>query len=207
VIDAERSRISHDLHDGILQTILGSVIQLDVMRKSLPAGHALAGDLEKLENTLRRENDELRKLVLDLRPLRVARADMIDLIRGYCERFRQESKIEVDCLLEELDLRASDRVCRELFQICREALNNVKKHAQATHVVIKLWQDEASVHLVIDDNGQGFSFAGRFSSEELNRLRIGPISIKERTRGIGGLLTIESAPGHGARILVEVPVN
>ncbi|HMD32489.1 MAG TPA: sensor histidine kinase, partial [Candidatus Acidoferrales bacterium] len=207
VIDSERSRISHDLHDGILQTILGSIIQLDVMRKSLPAGHALAVDLEKLENILRRENGELRKLVLDLRPLRVARADMIDLIRGYCERFRQEAKIEVDCLLEELDLRVSDRICRELFQICREALNNVKKHAQATHVVIKLWQDEASVHLVIDDNGQGFSFAGSFPSEELNRLRIGPISIKERARGIGGLLTVESAPGHGARILVEVPVN
>ena len=207
VIDSERSRISHDLHDGILQTILGSIIQLDVMRKSLPGGHPLATDLEKLENILRRENTELRKLVLDLRPLRVARADMIDLIRGYCERFRQEAKIEVDCLLEELDLRVSDRVCRELFQVCREALNNVKKHAQATHVVIKLWQDEASVHLVIDDNGQGFSFAGRFSSEELNRLRIGPISIKERARSIGGLLTIESAPGHGARILVEVPVN
>jgi len=207
VIDAERSRISHDLHDGILQTLLGSIIQLDVMRKGLPAASALAKDLEQLENTLRRENGELRKMVLDLRPLRVARADMIDLIRGYCERFRQEAKIEVDCLLEELDLRVSDRVCRELFQICRESLNNVKKHAQATHVVIKLWQDEASVHLVIDDNGQGFSFAGSFSSEELNRLRIGPISIKERTRGIGGRLTVESSPGHGARILVEVPIN
>ena len=207
VIDAERSRISHDLHDGILQTILGSIIQLDVMRKTLPSGHELAPDLEKLENTLRRENTDLRKMVMDLRPLRVARADMIDLIRGYCERYRQEAKIEVDCLLEELDLRVSDRVCRELFQICREALNNVKKHAQATHVVIKLWQDEASVHLEIDDNGQGFSFAGSFPSEELNRLRIGPISIKERARGIGGRLTVESSPGHGARILVEVPIN
>ncbi len=207
VIDAERSRISHDLHDGILQTILGSIIQLDVMRKGLPAGSPLAADLEKLEDTLRRENTDLRKLVMDLRPLRVARADMIDLIRGFCERFRQEAKIEVDCLLEELDLRVPDRVCRELFQICREALNNVKKHAQATHVVIKLWQDEASVHLVIDDNGQGFSFAGSFPSEELNRLRIGPISIKERTRSIGGRLTVESTPGHGARIQVEVPIN
>ncbi|HXZ18975.1 MAG TPA: sensor histidine kinase [Candidatus Acidoferrales bacterium] len=207
VIDAERSRISHDLHDGILQTLLGSIIQLDVMRKNLPPKSPLAGDLAQLENTLRRENGELRKLVMDLRPLRVARADMVDLIRGHCERFRQEAKIEVDCLLEELDLRVPDRVCRELFQICREALNNVKKHAQATHVVIKLWQDEASVHLVIDDNGHGFSFAGSFSSEELNRLRIGPISIKERARGIGGRLTVESTPGHGARILVEVPIN
>ncbi|HUK54789.1 MAG TPA: sensor histidine kinase [Candidatus Binatia bacterium] len=206
-IDAERSRISHDLHDGVLQTLLGSIIQLDVLRKRLPAGDPLAADVEHIEDALRRENAELRKMVLDLRPLRVGRADMLDLIRGFSDRFRQEAKIEVDCLLQELDLRVSDRACRELFSICREALNNVKKHAQATHVVIKLWQDEGSVHLVIDDNGQGFSFAGRFSSEELDRLRIGPISIKERTRSIGGSLTVESTPGHGARILVELPVN
>jgi signal transduction histidine kinase len=206
-IDTERSRISHDLHDGILQTLLGAVIQLDVMRRELPPGDALAKDLEHLEETLRRENADLRKLVLDLRPLRVDRADLIDLIRGYAERFRTESKIDVDCLLQEFNLRVSDRVCRELFQICRESLNNVKKHAQATHVVVKLWQDEVSVHLAIDDNGQGFSFAGSFSSEELDRLRIGPISIKERTRGIGGQLTVESSPGHGARITVAVPVN
>ena len=206
-IDAERSRISHDLHDGVLQTLLGSIIQLDVLRKRLPAGDSLAADVEHVEEALRRENAELRKMVLDLRPLRVGRADMLDLIRGFSDRFRQEAGIEVDCLLEELDLRVSDRACRELFSICREALNNVKKHAQATHVVIKLWQDEGSVHLVIDDNGQGFSFAGRFSSEELDRLRIGPISIKERTRSIGGLLTVESSPGHGARILVDLPVN
>jgi signal transduction histidine kinase len=206
-IDAERSRISHDLHDGVLQTLLGSIIQLDVLRKKLPAGSPLAADVEHLEDALRRENAELRKMVLDLRPLRVGRADMLDLIRGFSDRFRQEAGIEVDCLLQELDLRVSDRACRELFSICREALNNVKKHAQATHVVVKLWQDEASVHLMIDDNGQGFSFAGRFSSEELDRLRIGPISIKERTRSIGGLLTVESTPGHGARILVELPVN
>ena len=206
-IDAERSRISHDLHDGILQTLLSVVIQLDVLRRSLPAADRTAQELDGLEKTLRRENDELRRLVTDLRPLRVGRADLMDLMHGYSERFRNEAKVEIDLIIDALDLRLSDRVCRELFQIYREALNNVKKHAHSSHVVVKLSQDEAKVSLVVDDNGEGFSFVGRFTSEELDRLRIGPISIKERVRGIGGALTIESTPGHGARVTVEVPIT
>ena len=73
--------------------------------------------------------------------------------------------------------------------------------------MVKLWQHEDKVILVVDDNGQGFSFAGRFTSDELDRLRLGPISIKERTRTIGGVLTVESNPGHGARVTVEIPVS
>jgi len=66
----------------------------------------------------------------------------------------------------------------KLFQIYREALNNIKKHAKATHVVVKLSQDDSRLLLVVDDNGEGFSFAGRFTGDELDRLRLGPISIK-----------------------------
>ena len=88
-----------------------------------------------------------------------------------------------------------------------KSLHNVKKHANASHVVVKLEQDEAKVFLVVDDNGRGFSFSGRYTSEELDRLRLGPISIKERTRGMGGTLTVESNPGHGARLTVEIPLN
>jgi signal transduction histidine kinase len=102
---------------------------------------------------------------------------------------------------------APNRVCREIFQIYRESLNNIKKHAHASHVVVKLNQDESKLNFVIDDNGLGFSFSGRFSSEELDRLRLGPISIKERTRSVGGNLTVESNPGHGARLTIEIPLN
>jgi signal transduction histidine kinase len=106
-----------------------------------------------------------------------------------------------------VELQVPDRICRELFQIYREALHNIKKHARATHVVVKLWQNDSQVVLVVDDNGDGFSFAGRFTGDELDRLRLGPISIKERTRSVGGVLTVESSPGHGARLTVEVPLG
>ena len=207
-IEFERGRISHDLHDGILQTLLSFLIQLDVLRRKLPESpDRVATELAGLQQTLRHETEELRRLVTDLRPLRVQSADLVDLMSGFAERFRRESGVALDLLADNLGMQVPDRVCRELFQIYREALHNIKKHANATHVVVKLWQQEDKVILVVDDNGQGFSFAGRFSSDELDRLRLGPISIKERTRTIGGVLTVDSNPGHGARVTVEVPFS
>jgi signal transduction histidine kinase len=207
-IEAERSRIARDLHDGILQTLLSIEIQLDVLRRRVPAtpDQAVAG-LTTLQQTVKNEGAELRQIVTDLRPLRVQSADLVDLMRGFAERYRNESTVALDLLIDSAQLRAPDRVCREIFQIYREALNNIKKHAKASHVVVKLSQDDSRLVLVVDDNGEGFSFAGRFTADELDRLRLGPISIKERTRTVGGVLTVESNPGHGARLTIEVPLG
>ncbi|HEV2304175.1 MAG TPA: sensor histidine kinase [Candidatus Acidoferrales bacterium] len=207
-VEAERSRISRDLHDGILQTLMSLNIQLGVLgRKATNAPEAASQDLALLQKTVKQEGEELRQMVKDLRPLRVESADLREMMYGFAERYHNESGLVVDLFLEENDLRAPDRICREVFQIYRESLNNIKKHAHASHVVVKLWQDDTKVFLVVDDNGQGFSFSGRFTSEELDRLRLGPISIKERTRTVGGILTVESNPGHGARLTVEIPLN
>ena len=206
-VEGERSRISRDIHDGILQTLLSVDMQLGVLfRKvrSAPADAATA--LDALQQTVRSETAELRRMVTDMRPVSIESADLVELMQGFAERFRNESGLALDLLLEADDLQAPDRVCRDLFQIYREALHNVKKHAHATHVVVKLWQDDTQVTLMIDDNGQGFSFAGRYTGDELERLRLGPISIKERARSVGGVLTVESTPGHGARLTVEVPL-
>jgi signal transduction histidine kinase len=207
-IEAERSRIARDLHDGILQTLLSIEIQIDVLRRRVPtAPDQAVNGLATLQQTVKNEGAELRQIVTDLRPLRVQSADLVDLMRGFAERYRNESTIALDLLIDSAQLRAPDRVCREIFQIYREALNNIKKHAKASHVVVKLSQDDSRLVLVVDDNGEGFSFAGKFTGDELDRLRLGPISIKERARTVGGVLTVESNPGHGARLTIEVPLG
>jgi signal transduction histidine kinase len=207
-IEGERSRISREIHDGILQTLLSIDIQLDVLRRKVPDDpqQAVCG-ISSLQQTVRNETEELRRMVTDMRPLRVQSADLVDLMRGFAERFRNEAGLALDLLIDAAELQIPDRICRDLFQIYRESLHNVKKHAHASHVVVKLWQNDSQVVLVVDDNGEGFSFAGRFTGDELDRLRLGPISIKERTRSVGGVLTVESTPGHGARLTVEVPLG
>ena len=207
-IESERSRISRDLHDGILQTLLSLNMQLEVLRiKAEQKPEQVGCDIASLQKTVREEGEELRRMVTDMRPLRVDSADMRELMLGFAERFRNESGLKLDLFIDDRNMRVPDRLCRELFQIYREALHNIKKHAKASHVVVKLGQDDARVFLVIDDNGTGFSFSGHYASEDLDRLRLGPISIKERARSVGGTLTVESNPGHGARLTIEIPIH
>ena len=207
-VEAERSRISRDLHDGILQTLLSLNIQLGVLRRKIPQAPENAGEeLGALQKIVQQESEELRRMVTDLRPLRVESADLREMMLAIGERFRCEGGLALDLFIEDRDLRLPDRVCRELVQIYRESLHNIKKHAQASHVVVKLAQDDSRAILVVDDNGRGFSFSGRYTSEDLDKLRLGPISIKERTRSVGGTLTVDSNPGHGARLTIEIPVN
>ena len=90
-VESERSRISRDLHDGILQTLLSLKIQLDVLRRKLPQKPEQAcADLVGLQKMVQQESDELRRMVTDLRPLRVESADMRELMYGFAERFRSE---------------------------------------------------------------------------------------------------------------------
>src|SRR5215510_12126125 len=112
-IEAERSRIARDLHDGILQTLLSIEIQLDVLRRRVPATPEQASSaLANLQQTVKNEAAELRQTVTDLRPVRVQSADLVDLMRGFAERFRNESHLALDLLVDSADLRAPDRVCR-----------------------------------------------------------------------------------------------
>ena len=130
-VESERSRISRDLHDGILQTMLSLNIQLDVLRRKFPwtprTSRQRAGNASK--RLVKQESEELRRMVTDLRPVRVESADMRELMFGFAERFRNESGLAVDLFIEDRNLRMPDRICREMFQIYREALHNVKKHA------------------------------------------------------------------------------
>ena len=208
IVTEDLSRISRDLHDGILQTLLSLNIQLEVLRiKAEQKPEQVGADITGLQKTVRQEGEELRRMVTDMRPLRVDSADMRELMHGFAERFRNESGLKLDLFINDQNMRVPDRLCRELFQIYREALHNIKKHAKASHVVVKLGQDDTRVFLVIDDNGTGFSFSGHYASEDLDRLRLGPISIKERARSVGGTLTVESNPGHGARLTIEIPIH
>lgn len=100
-IESERSRISRDLHDGILQTLLSLKIQLDVLRRKLPDRPEQAClELASLQKTVHQESEELRRMVTDLRPLRVESADMRELMHGFAERFRSEHGLAVDLFIE-----------------------------------------------------------------------------------------------------------
>ena len=94
----------------------------------------------------------------------------------------------------------------EVLQMVKETLTNVQKHASATRVAVALEKTDRALEISIDDNGHGFGFAGSYTLEELELLRLGPASLKRRARGLNADLTLESRPGRGAGIKFRIPL-
>ena len=132
---------------------------------------------------------------------------MIDELLAIVERFRHDTGIDAQmtCSVDEIDCQP--RTAQEIARIVQEALVNVRKHAAARHVVVRLGRDHARWQLSIDDDGRGFAFSGRLSQDELDRQRRGPVVIKERVRAIGGELSIESEPERGSRLSIVWPIG
>ncbi len=208
VVDRERDRISRDLHDGVSQTLASLGMQLNVLgRVSVTdPGRGVEG-IERLQRIVKQEQDELRRFVRTLKPVRVPAAELNRWLLAHCIQFQQETGIDVELMADPVEDKLPEGVCREVFLIVREALHNVRKHAGARHVLVRLRLEEEQLRLVVDDDGRGFPFAGTYTQRALEEQGLMPVSIGEHTRALGGALTIDSTPGNGATLRVDIPLS
>jgi signal transduction histidine kinase len=202
----ERSRFARELHDGAIQSLIAVEMQLDVLRRQsgtqAPVVNAELGRIQKL---LREEVLKLRELMQTMKSFEVNAERLLGFVSDTVERFRRETGIAAEFVseLERVDL--SQKACRELARIVQESLVNVRKHSGAHHVLVRLAQRAGNLQLTVEDDGKGFAFAGTLSDAELETSGKGPAIIRERVRLLAGELTIESTPGHGARLEVRIP--
>src|SRR4029077_4372777 len=156
-------------------------------------------ELGRIQGLLREAVLKLRELMQQMKTLDVDSKKLLGLLADTVERFQRETGIIARFLSDLDELKMPQPVCRELARIVQEALVNVRKHSQARHVLVRLAAHDGGWNVVIEDDGCGFPFTGRFSQAELEALGKGPLVIKERVRVIEGELTIESTPGRGSR--------
>jgi signal transduction histidine kinase len=202
----ERARFARELHDGAVQSLIAVEMQVDVLRRQSTAKPAMVTDeLGRIQKLLREEVLKLRELMQQMKTLDVDSKKLLALLTDTVERFQRETGISARFISDLDELNMPQPVCRELARIVQEALVNVRKHSQARQVLVRLGSRNGIWHILIEDDGRGFPFAGRFSQTELDTLGKGPVVIKERVRLIEGELTIESNPGSGSRLEITVP--
>lgn len=202
----ERMRLARDLHDGVLQSLTAIGLRVAAARRLLPPGASAAeSGLAELQRLLSLEQRDLRFVIRDLEPPREEwlepelTARLADLVR----RVEQEWQIAVELTAAELDDELSESTERDLYFLVREALVNAARHADARRVGIAIDRPAAGrIRLVVDDDGHGFPFEGRYDLAALASEQLGPRSLRERVASLGGELRLESTR-QGARLEIE----
>jgi signal transduction histidine kinase len=204
---AERARVARELHDGAIQSLVAIDMRLEALRRS--GGDTptpVHVELQAVQGLVRQEVVALRELMQALRPVELDSTEQLpDVLSNVVERFGRESGIGARFVSTGTGVTIPRQKAVELVSIAREALVNVRKHSGAGQVLVRLAADTGGCQLVVEDDGRGFAFEGRLTLPELDERRSGPAVIKERARLIGAELTVESAPGVGARVEITVP--
>jgi signal transduction histidine kinase len=201
----ERARFARELHDGAVQSLIAVEMQVDVLRRQSGKSGPITDELGRIQGLLREEVLKLRELMQQMKSLDVDSRRLLGFLADAVERFQRETGISARFLSDLDHLEMPQPVCREVARIVQESLVNVRKHSGARQALVRLSSISDRWSLVIEDDGNGFPFAGRLSHLELDTLGRGPQVIKERVRVIKGELTIESVPGQGSRLEINIP--
>ena len=192
--EEERRRIARELHDEISQLL--TVIQLALERGG--DGPEAGVDLGKVRELLARTQKEVHRVIHDLRPSLLDDLGLASAVRWYAASYLEPKGIDVSLEVED-SLELAEEVEITTFRIYQEVVTNILRHSRAEHVSIELYRSDGHLVLAVEDDGVGFA-AGE------GRDGVGLVGIRERAALVDGRLAIDSEPGMGTHVLLEIPL-
>ena len=200
----ERERLSREMHDGLAQTLSLLSMQVGQARSLLNSGdsNGVATELEEISRVIDAGYEEVREAITSLRLTAPMGAGWLNWLQEYVYEFglRHDLSAELQLAPDQLTVNLPPFQEIHLTRIVQEALNNVRKHARASHVQMALLPNGSKFRLRIVDDGRGFDVGWAQS----RRGRYGLSTMRERAELLGGSLRVESVPGQGTIIIVEI---
>ena len=212
LIIEERFKIASELHDSLAQTLASLKIQARVLDESIHQGDdsQMWNELEKLEDSIHKANAEIRELIKQFRTGPKATKNFITELENLIDSFKKEnSSIKIFLQIEDKKVNLSDDQSRNTLKIIQEAITNVVKHSQAK--IVRLFvskEKDNTVNVLVEDDGIGIAkscFIGH--EEEVSGEHFGISVMKDRANQMNARLDIESEPGEGVRIKLNIPLN
>jgi PAS domain S-box-containing protein len=200
----ERRRIALEMHDQFGQQLSALILKLSALRREPGRRTALGEQLASLEAMTRQLDTDLELIVSRLRPPALDDLGLVAALTNYMKRWSEHFAIPADIHASGVqpDRLRSD-IDTALYRVMQEALNNIAKHARATHVAILLdWRPDR-VSLIVEDDGVGFDV----QQPDGPRQRFGVVGMRERATLAGGTLDIESHQGKGTTVVARIPLS
>jgi signal transduction histidine kinase len=203
--ESERKRLARELHDETAQTLGALSIALGRAAESLPADSDIPHDqLAKANEMVRMLIEDIRRIIVDQRPLILDDLGLIPALRWYSESRLSDIGIETSFTVDGRRDRLPPHIESVLFRIVQEATNNVARHADAKHVHISITSRRDTVRIVVSDDGKGFDSD---VAPGANEGHLGLAGMGERVDLLGGEIVIRSRPGEGTTVSIEIPLS
>lgn len=201
--EKERARIAQELHDGTGQHLAAVGLALGAIINNYDQTVPLEKKLQNLQGMLTELGREIHNVAWELRPPSLDKHGLVPALKHYTEIWSERTGIHVEFLATGVESnRASSTIETALFRIVQESFTNISKHANASKVNVILQQHKNEIHLVVEDNGEGFTTE---NDRDSSGQSMGLSGMKERANLAGGNFQIESSHGHGTAIFVRVP--
>lgn len=207
-VNEEREKTARDLHDNLAQ-VLGFInLQAQGIRQELKNSgvDTVTNRLDRLVDATQSAHTELREYIRSIRDPAYSEKDFLTALEKNIAGFEAQTgltvKFDIPAGLNGETIKPGVRI--QMLSIVKEALSNIRKHAEAKHVEITLSFDKEKVCVMVQDDGKGFNM---IPGQNIVKTKFGLDIMRERAKEIGGTLKIESAPGKGCRIILNVPIE
>ncbi len=204
--EEERHHIARELHDQMGQELTALVLSLKTLQESLRDQASASAQIDQIQALVRQIGEGARDLAVRLRPSALDDLGLGVALSNFTEQWSAQAKVAVDLHTSGLEAeRLPLAVETTIYRLVQEALTNVLKHAHAREVSVIIERNAAEVHLIVEDDGVGFTTTPDHDSIA-SILSLGLLGMRERVALLGGTLTIETAPGSGVTIFTSIPL-
>jgi two-component system sensor histidine kinase UhpB len=207
--EAERHRIARELHDHLGQQLTGLRLAITDVAKSLSDAPHVIEKVEKVQKISGQLDRDVSLLAFELHAKTLSEQGLITALRQFVSEWSRNYDIRSDfhAVNPSARKRMPGEVETHLYRIAQEALNNTLKYAKAANVSVLLEIGDDEIRLIVEDDGIGFDLDSKAKAARKPGQGLGLTSMKERADLLGGQLEIETKPGRGTSIFVNVPVT
>lgn len=203
--EGERARIAQDMHNGVIQFLVGALYEVQAAKDALARDPAPVPErLETALELMQQVEAETRRTIYDLRPPILDAKGLVPALRQYVSRYQELAGLPCTLHVSGTPRRLTSEAEVAIYRVVQEALHNVQSHARATMVEVLARFAARGLWLMIRDNGQGFDPDVVESHADAH---LGLIGMRERIESIGGQLDVESEPGTGVSVLIRIPAE